>query len=122
MFPVPIGDFEQLLGVIVVMSAVVNLQFHTEKTFALSIQDRDGLIAIFTDGAAVLFVAVEAEIISIGIIAVVVMHDSVAVVAAGVMIVIAALAQKMVTVCDGVLAVDVTAAAVTAAALVLIAR
>ena len=49
------------------------------------------------------------------------MHDSVAVVAAGVMIVIAALAQKMVTVCDGVLAVDVTAAAVTAAALVLIA-
>ena len=83
---------------------------------------RDGLIAIFTDGAAVLFVAVEAEIISIGVIAVVVMHDSVAVIAAGVMIVIAALAQKMVTVCDGVLAVDVAAAAVTTAALVLIAR
>ena len=69
-----------------------------------------------------LFVAVEAEIIPIGVIAVVVMHDSVAVIAAGVMIVISALAQKMVTVCDGVLAVDVTAAAVTAAALVLIAR
>ncbi|MBR1720698.1 MAG: hypothetical protein IJ726_09895, partial [Phocaeicola sp.] len=46
MFPVPIGDFEQLLGVIVVMSTVVYFQFYAEETFALSIQDRGRLIAI----------------------------------------------------------------------------
>ena len=93
---VPIRLIENQLGIFTVFSALVNFKFNTEKTLAVAVKQRVGLVAVIVDCAAiVLLIAVVAVrvIIAVRVVRFVQVNDSSAVLARCIIAVVAALAE-----------------------------
>lgn len=71
------------------MTAHIHFQFDTEEALSLTVQNRDGFVAVLSNRLMSFIVTIETEIVVVRIIRIVVPNDSPTVVASGIMTIIA---------------------------------
>ena len=106
-FGVGVRDVEQLLRVAVYRAAVIDFKLNAEMPQAFSVEYKVGRIAVFVDDLAVLVPAGRAvSVIVIIPIRAVTMNNTVAVLAADVILIETVVTQRVGVILDGVLLVD----------------
>ena len=113
-FGVCVGNVEQLLCVAVHRAALINLQFYAKMPQALAVEHKVGRIVVVVNRALMLVPAVRAigmiVIIEVGIIAA---QDAATVVAADIVLVKTALAERVMIILNGAFLIDAIAAVIT---------
>ena len=106
-FTISIGDVQQLLRVAVHRAAVINFELHAEMPQAFAVEHKVGRVAVFVNNIVVLIPAgCAVSVVVIIPIRAVTMNDTVAVLAADVLLIKAVVAKRVRIVLDGVFLVD----------------